>query len=278
MLMRQHDLAPPPLVVILIATLLCSGLIAPGIGALPKATFPVYSGEDLYRGILLADGPVAALIPEIREEIRPSLERGNPRLQQAVRLFQDQLMEALNQRHPEFFADFGEAMRSGDRLRIQETLLAAARTTLETLRASAAVKTVGRDLRADPNLVGDLLESMRANPGLEAISDAELLQAVESVVSLSVDDTGNAADNPYTVDTSIVAVLVTVAAIVAAITVVAASSFATVLNVAGAVNYYLAVVSTTSVYVTSGPRRIEPEGMDLLQEQLIDSIAVTFGS
>jgi hypothetical protein len=73
-------------------------------------------------------------------------------------------------------------------------------------------------------------------------------------------------------------VLVTVAAIVAAITVVAASSFATVLNVAGAVNYYLAVVSTTSVYVTSGPRRIEPEGMDLLQEQLIDSIAVTFGS
>jgi len=44
------------------------------------------------------------------------------------------------------------------------------------------------------------------------------------------------------------------------------------------VNFYLAVVATTYTYVTNNPRRIEPDSMTLLQEQLIDSIAVTFAS
>jgi SdpC family antimicrobial peptide len=277
MLVNTHRLASSPFVLTLVAALFSYGLVLPGLGARPKTPVETYSGEDLYRGILLAYGPVVERIPEIRDHIRPSFDGGNPRLLRAVELFQDQLIDALGARHPGFFDAFGAAMRSGDHLRIQETLLDAARITLETLRQSPSIKTVGRDLRDDPDRVKALLKSLRANPGLEGTTDAELMQAVEAVVSLSVADQEAGFDDPYTVDSSIVAVLVAVAAIVAAITVVAASSYAAVLNVAGAVNFYLAVVATTSTYVTSGPK-LTPEGMSLLQEQLIDSIALTFGS
>jgi len=279
MLLHAHHLTRRPFVLTLTAALLTYGLVVPGVAAArPRTPPPIASGEDLYRGIIFADGPVADLLPEIRDQIRPSLDRGNPRLQRAVALFQDQLIDALARRDPAFFTTFEGAMRSGDRLRIREALHGAARLTVETLRESPAVKAVGRDLRADPGKVKALLTSLRSNPGLEAATDADLLRAVESVVSLTVDDPGSAIENPYTGDCSIVAVLVAVAAIVAAVTIVAASSYAAVLNVAGAVNFYLAVVATTYTYVTSGPKQIVPEGMTLLHEQLVDSIAVTFGS
>jgi len=249
-------------------------MVLPSGTSFARPPVPYFSGEELFRGLLLMDGPASDLIPEIRDQIRPPLDKRNPRLARAVALFQDQLLDALNLRDPSFFGAFAESVRSGDHLRIQTALIEAARVTAAVLRENPVAQALGREIKEDPGKRQAFLEALRETPAAQGLSETERVQVVETLAWLSVDDSASG-PNPYTVDSSIVAVLVTVAAVVAAVTVVLAQSYAAVLNVAGAINFYLAIVATSTITVTKDPV-IEAKIPTLLQEQMVDSIATTF--
>ena len=253
-----------------------SGLAAP---ARPPA--PEFSGTELYRGIILAHGPVAGLIPEIRDQLLPPRFVQDRQLRRAIEMFQDRLIEEIGLTHPQFFGGFAAAMRSGDHLAVQEGLESAGRVTLETLSNMHEVAALRVALREDPGRMRGLLDALRQSPGAAEIDDATIQRAIELAVARGLDQV-EAPQDPYTVDSSVVVVLVAVAAIVAAITVVLAQSYAAVLNIAGAVNVALAIVAWSWVYTPGGggdgKRMKAISRLPLQREQMVDSIVLAFGN
>jgi hypothetical protein len=249
-----------------------SGLAAPA-----RPPVPAFSGEDLYRGIILVHGPVAEMIPEIRDQLMPARFVNDRRLLRAIEMFQDRLIEEIGSAHPQFFAEFAAAMQSGDHLVVLRGLEDAARLTLETLSGMHEIAALRAVLREDPGRMRDLLNGLKHNPEAAEIDEAALQRAIEAAVAQGLEQAETPQD-PYTVDSSVVVVLVAVAAIVAAITVLFAQSYAAVLNIAGAVNVALAVVAWTSLY-TGGPgggKKIAR--LPLQREQMVDSIVLAFGN
>lgn len=252
-----------------------------GFAAPARPAAPEFSGMDLYRGIILAHGPVAGLIPEIRDQLVPPGLLQDRQLRRAMEMFQDRLIEEIALTHPKFFDEFAAAMRSGDHLAVQDGLDNAARVTLDTLSGMHEVAALRAALKEDPGRMRGFLDALKQNPASAGIDDATIQKAIELAIARGLDQVESPQD-PYSVDSSVVVVLVAVAAIVAAITVVLAESYAAVLNIAGAVNVALVVVAWTSVYATSGTvdgkRRKAITRLPLNREQMVDSIVLALGS
>lgn len=106
------------------------GVPASDAGAVPRS----FSDEELFRGLMLGSGPVADLIPEIRDHAKPELFVHSG--VQLARLHQthERLLTSLRQRDPAFFEAFGREVRSGNRVRIERAYRTAGKTTLEALR------------------------------------------------------------------------------------------------------------------------------------------------
>ena len=254
-----------------------SGLAAP---ARPSA--PEFSGVDLYRGIVLAHGPVAGLIPEIRDQLVPPGLLQDRQLRRAIEMFQDRLIEEIALTHPQFFDDFAAAMRSGDHLAVQDGLEKAGRVTLDALSGMHEVAALRAALKEDPGRMRGFLDALKQNPGASGVDDATLQKAIELAIARSIDQE-DASGDPPSGDTSVVVVLVAVAAIVAAITIALAQSYAAALNIATAVNVAVVAVAWTWVYATSGgkadgrPRKASSR-LPLSREQMVDSIVLALGN
>ena len=249
-----------------------------GLAAPARPAAPEFSGMDLYRGIILAHGPVAGLIPEIRDQLVPPGLLQDRQLRRAMEMFQDRLIEEIALTHPKFFDEFAAAMRSGDHLAVQDGLESAARVTLDTLSGMHEVAALRAALKEDPGRMRGFLDALKQNPGAAGVDDATLQRAIELAIARSIDQE-DTQDSP-SVDTSVVVVLVAVAAIVAAITIALAESYAAALNIAAAVNVYVAVVAWTWVYATSsdGKRHKAASRLPLNREQMVDSIVLALGS
>lgn len=249
-----------------------------GLAAPARPAAPEFSGMDLYRGIILAHGPVAGLIPEIRDQLVPPGLLQDRQLRRAMEMFQDRLIEEIALTHPKFFDEFAAAMRSGDHLAVQDGLESAARVTLDTLSGMHEVAALRAALKEDPGRMRGFLDALKQNPGAAGVDDATLQRAIELAIARSIDQE-DTQDSP-SVDTSVVVVLVAVAAIVAAITIALAESYAAALNIAAAVNVYVAVVAWTWVYATSsdGKRHKAASRLPLSREQMVDSIVLALGS
>jgi hypothetical protein len=250
-----------------------------GLAAPARPATPEFSGMDLYRGIILAHGPVAGLIPEIRDQLVPPGLLQDRQLRRAMEMFQDRLIEEIALTHPKFFDEFAAAMRSGDHLAVQDGLEKAARVTLDTLSGMHEVAALRAALKEDPGRMRGFLDALKQNPGAAGVDDATLQRAIELAIARSIDQ-GDTSQDPSSVDTSVVVVLVAVAAIVAAITIALAESYAATLNIAAAVNVYVAVVAWTWVYATSsdGKRRKAASRLPLSREQMVDSIVLALGN
>ena len=251
-----------------------SGLAAPARPAAPE-----FSGADLYRGIILAHGPVAGLIPEIRDQLVPPGLLQDRQLRRVIEMFQDRLIEEIALTHPQFFDQFADAMRSGDHLAVQEGLESAGRVTLETLSGMHEVAALRVALKEDPGRMRGFLDALKQNPGSASIDDATLQKAIEMAIARSLDP-WDASQDPPSGDTSVVVAVVAVAAVVAAITIVLAQSYAAAINIAAAVNIYVAVVAWTYAYATTsdGKRRKASSRLPLSREQMVDSIVLAFGN
>lgn len=249
-----------------------------GFAAPARPAAPEFSGMDLYRGIILAHGPVAGLIPEIRDQLVPPGLLQDRQLRRAMEMFQDRLIEEIALTHPKFFDEFAAAMRSGDHLAVQDGLDNAARVTLDTLSGMHEVAALRAALKEDPGRMRGFLDALKQNPGAAGIDDATLQKAIELAIARGIDQ-GDTQDPPSG-DTSVVVVLVAVAAIVAAITIALAQSYAAALNIAAAVNVAVVAVAWTWVYATSsdGKRRKAASRLPLSREQMVDSIVLALGN
>ncbi len=229
-----------------------------------------FSGVDLYRGLVLAHGPVADLIPEIRDHYRVTSFVTDPEHLQLVEAVQQRILQAVAAVDPAFFATFAALVRSGDPLAIQRGLELAAGTTLAAIAGIPEVQQLRQRAREDPGVRQRILSEIRAVEGLERISDEDLGLAVDLILADSLDlgARGNVAP-----DGSIVVIIVAVAAIVAAVTVVAAQSYAAALNIATSVNIVAAAVFWVTIFVAD-----INAGSRLLQEQLVHSVATLLAS
>ena len=84
-----------------------------------------YSGQTVFRGVFLGDGPVAKLFPEIWEStgIAAYMQRAaQEKSPEAIAAGKQQIIDILQKQDPTFFARFGAEMQSGDRIRIQQAL------------------------------------------------------------------------------------------------------------------------------------------------------------
>jgi SdpC family antimicrobial peptide len=86
-------------------------------GDQPTAIRERLSGEKIFRGLILGEGPVAEHFPEVWPHRDFTLEERERRERTAA-----QLVEHIRQADPTFFDRFGAATQSGDHLRIERAL------------------------------------------------------------------------------------------------------------------------------------------------------------
>lgn len=84
-----------------------------------------YSAQELFLGIMLGEGPVAELIPVIREDYWIEIRDLNNVSRDQIRAFNAELLDKVQIVDPSFLAGFKVAMQSGDPLTISEKLDAA---------------------------------------------------------------------------------------------------------------------------------------------------------
>jgi SdpC family antimicrobial peptide len=114
------------LAVLLASLMLYTGSAVP-VTAQPLATTQPanYDGETVFRGVLLDDGPVAKLFPEIWENPTvvgyrdQAMQAGSEEQAAAGR---QEVIAALRAQDPSFFDRFGKEMQSGDHIRIQQAM------------------------------------------------------------------------------------------------------------------------------------------------------------
>lgn len=131
-------LAAPMLALVMVG---CVG--APGSepsAAAPTAATPGYSGEELYRGIVLVQGPVADSIPEIRDNLKLENFQISRKMLATVRRAEDQIIAQIRVTKPAFFATFKAQMESGDHLVIQKGLWDAGVVTQAAVEALPGTK------------------------------------------------------------------------------------------------------------------------------------------
>ncbi|MEM7160488.1 MAG: hypothetical protein AAF799_47060 [Myxococcota bacterium] len=131
----------------------------------PSAEF---SDEDMFRGLVLAQGPVAQEIPEIAEQLA-TLDQLSPQQRRVTEDLLDRLTEEVRDIDPDFFEYFAAEVRSGDHIRVMEALTDAsgmvnrAMTQIEELQAA---RTAGLQAAAPEELVLDSGDSSTAAPPL----------------------------------------------------------------------------------------------------------------
>jgi SdpC family antimicrobial peptide len=109
------------LVVGLLAMLTLVAGVTVGVGPAGAEARPKYSGEDLITGFVYGLGPVAKAYPQLR------LGHDGLMDPKGTAEFLPKLYEEAERRSPGFRRDFGEAMYSGNRVRIQQSIVYTAR-------------------------------------------------------------------------------------------------------------------------------------------------------
>ncbi len=105
-------------------------------GCTPEPSLEVagkFSGRDLMRGIFLADGPVAKLIPEIAQNFDLESFITDPDDLTTIRTLQERLLDDIEAQNPGIFQSFKLGIESGNHLTIQNTLEEYGNLVLQTI-------------------------------------------------------------------------------------------------------------------------------------------------
>lgn len=103
------------------------------------APTPKNDGVTVFRGVLLGDGPVAKLFPEIWEStlLARYLQRADQAPASEVAVSKQKIVDLLRAQDPTFFDRFGTAIQSGDRIKIQQALNEAGTRLQKEIQSSA---------------------------------------------------------------------------------------------------------------------------------------------
>lgn len=218
-----------------------------------------YDGQTLFRGIVLGQGEVAQLIPEIRDHYMVENFATSDEQLREIFDFQDRLLAAIAVSDPAYFEGFKTVMESGDHLRIQRKLDESALVVWKAIMTLPE----GRALLVHPEGLAAHLD-LEATAEIAALMDIDVstLDAaeVEEALAWLASQAGGPADKAEEV------LQPTFLAIACAI------FFAVAVHNVAAVTATVAAAVAVTVKLAL-PDRVAAEG--LLEEQLINSIALT---
>ncbi|HST60183.1 MAG TPA: hypothetical protein VLK84_15865 [Longimicrobium sp.] len=224
-------------------------------------------GETLFRGLVLATGPVADQIPEIRDHYRISNFVRTEAQMRDVALVHDRLVSAIRVVDPSFFGRYREAMTSGNHLEIKAMMRESSRVTFRAVATLAEVQELG-DGSVDPN---QLMEAASKRMAKMDMTNPEQVARVQGFVRTMFGgpaSAGVAADEiPVGGGDGDDQLTAFVVALLAAIYVGAVMDVVVVVNVVA-----LYAVATEAVVVSDLLQRTSAE-QGLVQEQLVNSIA-----
>lgn len=147
-------------------------------GSTPRpAAHARYTGEQLFRGIMLGNGPVSMVIPEVRDFIRPQNFVSNPVVLRTMDDMSDRVVAAVRQYDPSFLDAFGRDMQSGDRIRIQRSLEQArlvTRKAVQALPEMQRIEAASHDPKALEQLRAEMLKSLPATDSSPAARTARV--------------------------------------------------------------------------------------------------------
>src|SRR6187402_958272 len=98
-----------------------------------------YSSSQVFRGLILGDGPVADDIPAIRQGYRVSNVVEGEELD-ATRRFMDRVLKALEESDPDALAVFKSDIMSGDHVRINEAMVRGSKMAREAISLQPEVQ------------------------------------------------------------------------------------------------------------------------------------------
>jgi hypothetical protein len=217
-------------------------------------------GEDFYRGIYMAQGPVAERIPEIRDHMVVKQAKQHPRITRLLNEFSARLIKSIQEVDPSFLDRFGAAMQSGDHYAIDQAIAEGSQITVQAIRNLPEIATLRAKVEQDPKYVDKLIQQVRASSKGEVDENA-LREAINLVAA------SRTADAPTTELASAAIVFFAAAAVVAATYLLLAHAAAAVFNIAGAVTMVTALVAW--FYSRNLTAR------SLHREQLVNRIATT---
>ena len=114
-----------------------------------------YSAEQMFRGLVLAQGPVAQEIPEIAEQLA-TLDQLTPQQRQDAEVLLDRLTDGVRDIDPDFFEYFAAEVSSGDHVRVMEALTDASamvNRAMQGIDELRAARTAGLQAAAPDELV-----------------------------------------------------------------------------------------------------------------------------
>lgn len=222
----------------------------------------ILKDEDFYRGIFLAQGPVAYRIPEIRDHLKAYETQQDPRATRIITDFHNRMLDQIRENDATFLSRFAAAMKSQDHFAIDAMLTEGANVTFNAIQNLPEVVSLRETIARDPQYVNRLVDAIKADTN-NAVDEAALRQAINMVAS------GVAADGLHKprVDVSVVVVALAVAAVVAATYVLVVHAAAAVFSVGGAV--VLAV--TFAAWTPWNKDMLANEG--LIREEMVNTIA-----
>jgi SdpC family antimicrobial peptide len=235
-----------------------------------------YSGVQLFRGLVLAQGEIAKEVEPIREHWMVSNYIEDTEKLTAYRQFSEKIVNQIQTTRPDYFPEFKAAVTSGDRVDIREALIRGSLVAGEAVSQLEEVEELRARFREDPDLVQSYLENLR-----ESGAEDQTVEHTERLLTAF----GTGELGPELMDRipergAATAVVVAGYVAVAAVAVVAVATVAVAAGSPIDMGTVTTRVVDIDVNVDFAFNRIIPgrfrEEPSLLQEQLVDATARRF--
>ena len=109
-----------------------------------------YSDRQILEGVVFGVGPVADVLPEARENLRPELYARSPDELSALAQARKATIDAIELNHPGFMSEFAQAARSGDPAKVRAMLA----RTMGAISEASTLALAMREPNVPINLVG----------------------------------------------------------------------------------------------------------------------------
>jgi SdpC family antimicrobial peptide len=231
------------------------------------------SGEVLFLGIVLGDGPIAQQFELISDyygvDSASILERQTATL---VVTLQQEIIKSVNEHDPQFFSWFQAEILSRDEIRIDHAIDHAFEVVYTAVSSRPDVIAAQADLASNPAKRAEVLAHLAA--GVAGNTDQTPTQAeLDQIVSVVMADAASfGPGGSGGTEASLVLVLAAVAAVVAAVTVITVFAYVSAVNIA--INLVYALVFVATVAIVRKPIHPLPlTSGTLLREQLVAELA-----
>lgn len=222
-----------------------------------------YSDEEVFRGLILGGGPVATVIPEIRDFRRAENLTADTIVLRQVAAVHERLISAIYATEPTLIPRFAAEVRSGDRLRIGRAFREASASLTKALASIPEVEKLSAELASSPEKRSALRARLQSAAPNDVLADSSRTNL--SLASIRAQRARESTDGTCALGVVVVAVI-------------AAALVADAVLIVQAVAAANTVWMFSSVFVFGFEPDAESGGSLISSERMIDSIARTFAT